>query len=642
MVYFRFFKLPILFLAIFFATGIFFVNQCQGYLWCLLFPFIVPLVLFFLKRKGAVFFFAIASFLYLGGFMQSFLISQESVLSKYQHRQVTIIGTVDEIASESKIWRKSICSVNQLIVGEKKHTMKNRVLLYFNVDDIRQGDQLMISTQIQKIKNKGNPGEFDAETYWGNKGIQFMGFVSEEGIAYLDYFEPNKFQKWRNSVIESIENTLRKATQNHPESFGVASALILGDKSELNPAIKDSFQSAGAMHVLAVSGLHIGILLTVLIFFFRQFSRWINQTKATLIALIIIWLYAFLINFPPSVIRASLLFSIVFIGKVINAQPNNLNTLSFAFIVMLMIQPRWLFDIGFQLSFLAMIGIYTLYPIVSKWIFIRNKWIRKIWEGTAVGISAQLFTFPLTLYYFHQFPNYFILTNIGMMFFAFVVLLLGFLLLTFQWIPFIRIAIAFFFSLMISGMILFVEKISSLPAAIATGFKLNFFHVLLLYLLLILFLLFRKNKKIKNGIYLSFALLFIWIQFGRFEQMNKNELVIFNTDFPMFSIKNGTKITVFHPDEKLKKAERIISGYETVTGAKATLYPTTFTKARFTNGNQIEKMDSGFLITFNQKKYFFRTELMHESPHNCQIIDLGKNKLSDSHFSLEDQSLIFQ
>lgn len=632
---FNFFQIPFVFLASSFALGMFFSYQSEVFVLVSLLLFSVPITLAFLKRKGVTLSFVLASFLFLGGFVQFFLNEEENILSKYQYRQVSVVVTVDEIASESKLWRKSLCTIDQLIVGEKKFQPNNQVLLYFSDDNVKLGDQLMVSTRLQEIENKGNPGEFDAKTYWNNKGISFMGFVGEESYVFLKYFTPSKLQLWRANILLGIENQLKKATQNNPHSYGVARALILGDKSELNPAVKESFQSAGAMHVLAVSGLHIGILLTVLIAFFRQFSRWINRTKATFFALAIIWCYAFLINFPPSVVRASLMFSIVFIGSLTNARQNGLNTLGVAFFVMLMIQPRWLFDLGFQLSFLAMLGIYTLHPLISKIFYIKNKWISKIWEGTSVGISAQLFTFPLTLYYFHQFPNYFILTNIGMMVFAFVVLILGFSVLAFQWIPGIKTVIAVLFSFSIGLMVLFVEKISSLPGAIATGFNINGGIVLILYLLLISFLVLRKSKKMLRWLALGFVGVFLWIQFGRFNQLTKNELVVFNADFPVFSIKKGRTITVFYPENKFEKTERILSGYKVLSGSSIDFIPTNFSHAKLSEGIKIQKTKGGFLVLLNQKRYFFRTKLMEDTPSDCFILDFSKNKLSDSNYSLE-------
>lgn len=636
MLNFSFFKTPFIFVALCFALGIYLEHLNANFLYFSTILFVLPIAFWFWNKKHTILVFSLLSFLFVGAFVQFSLNNRSSTLSRYQFRDVTVIVTVKEIAQESKAWRKSLCKVERLVVDERMIPLEENVLLYFFDDKIQLGDQLLLSTTLYEIENKGNPGEFDAKTYWNNKGIQFMGFVNEDLTTCIKYYHPSKFDLWKSKIISGIDEVLKEATNEDEFSYGVARALILGDKSELNPTVKESFQAAGAMHVLAVSGLHIGILITVLILVFRQFSRWISRTQATVFALIIVWGYAFLIDFPPSVVRASLMFSIIFFGKLMNARSNSLNSLAVAFVIMLAINPRWLFDVGFQLSFLAMIGIYTLYPLLSKLFFIKNKWVRKVWEGTAVGISAQIFTFPLTLYYFHQFPNYFILTNLGMMAFAFIVLLIGFGVISLKWVPGLRTVLGFLFAFSIGLMLQFVSFISNLPMAVATGFNLSGWIVIILYFLLIAFLLFKESKKMRMFILASFGVIFIIIQFDRFQQLKKEELVIFNQKYPLFSIKTGKNILAFCPERNIEKGIKVMDGYETLMGGEVLMITLDFEKVNLANQNFVQPMENGILIEYEKKRYFLRRKLMTDVPRNCFVVDLDRNMLRSTDYSLEN------
>mgnify|MGYP002151983814 CR=1 FL=1 len=231
---------------------------------------------------------------------------------------------------------------------------------------------------------------------------------------------------------------------------------------------------------------------------------------------------------PPSVLRASFMFSLLAIGMITGKKTNSMNILFFSAFVMLAIDPLLIYTIGFQLSYLAMVGILTVYKPVSRIFFIRNKWLRKIWEGTAVGIAAQLFTVPFTLYYFHQFPNYFAVTNIGMMLFSGLVLGIGMLLFTVQWWPLAGKIVGILLAVCLSGMLFFVQFIDSLPGSVSLGFTPSFALVTLLYGAGILAVVYKLEERLPVVSLTVLLILFTVVQYSRYTNLYANENILFN------------------------------------------------------------------------------------------------------------------
>jgi competence protein ComEC len=186
----------------------------------------------------------------------------------------------------------------------------------------------------------------------------------------------------------------------------------------------------------------MGLILTMLIFFFSRFPKWISKYRATVLALLIIWFYALITGFSPSVFRAVVMFSMLTLAKISGRDYNPINVLAASAFVLVICDPVLVFDLGFQLSYLAMLGIFVVYPSIKKALYFKSKILRWIWEGTSVALAAQLFTFPLVLYCFHQFPNYFLLSNIGLMVFTNIILVVGVLFIVLHKIPIVSFGMA--------------------------------------------------------------------------------------------------------------------------------------------------------------------------------------------------------
>jgi competence protein ComEC len=405
--------------------------------------------------------------------------------------------------------------------------------------DYKREDVIVFNAVPLAIKNQGNPGEFDLQLFWLTKGFTHQVFLGPDDIQFkaAGNYRSGLLDQMRSSIVKTLELHL------NGDIFAVAMGILLGDKSYLNLELKDAFSGAGAMHLLAVSGLHVGIFLVILQWIFKTFGRRIPRKLQFALILAILWTYAGITGFSPSVNRAVTMFSFVALGTLSGRRYDSINGLIASAMILLAINPYFLFDIGFQLSYSAMFGIFLFSPLIEKSIYIKQKWLKFLWSGTAVALAAQLTTFPLTLYYFHQFPNYFLVTNIGLMLISGVMMAIGLGLITLGNIPVIGGLVALLFLVTISALIAFVEWISKLPHAITTGFRLGLWEVGLLYLAMGVFL-YGLNTSKKIGIYVGGLSLLFFVAFQSFQSIQDSktsEILILNANDPSFLVRRGNQ-----------------------------------------------------------------------------------------------------
>ena len=462
---------------------------------------------------------------------------------------------------------KGIVNVLGVLTETSKQPATGKLLCYFRKgrESKKVGQRWVIGGSLLEIKNKNNPGEFNQEAYWRNKGVKHITFLNENEIKYIDFhYSAGVFwNQLRNYLKRQLKRVLN---ENH---YAVAVALSLGDKSELPKETRSAFSSAGAMHVLAVSGLHVGILLTIIqwICFRIPFLR--KRQLYIVISIFVVWFFAFLMGLSPSVFRAATMFSVLAIGQLTGKSILSLSSLVMSGILLLIIQPLYLFDIGFQLSYIAMFGIVFFFQPVSNLFYFKQKWMRFIWDGTAIGIAAQIGTLPATLYYFHQFPNYFILTNVGFLVLGF--LALGSVLFFFvvHAIPFVSDVVAYLVSWVFEIVIQFVTFIERLPISLAVGFELSWGQLFVAYTLILL--LWWQGKKLNlrswRRVALVMMLFICFIQFNRWNNQLDGELIVLNNYRQTIVWKQGNRAICLHDaalrEEKLRFS---LENYEKLKG----------------------------------------------------------------------------
>ena len=448
------------------------------------------------------------------------------------YQQGNFVASVLESPEEKANSYKSLLKIYAVVNRDSIFEMNENVLVYFEKEDHAQrlmpGNTIVFHRSPEEIKNNGNPYEFDYAAYLARKKIYRRIYLSSDDWKYTE------IQK--SSAKIYAERTREKLLKiYHDQNLGVneteiLSALTLGYKRGLDPETKRVFSAAGAMHVLAVSGLHVGILFGIftLLFGFLRKQKY-GKYLFILLAITLLWSYAFITGLSPSVMRAATMFSLVCIASNINRRANIYNSLAASAFLLLLINPNNLFEVGFQLSYAAVFGIVFLQPKLARLWPVQNKLIKFFWTLLTVSIAAQLATFPITSYYFNQFPSYFWLTNLLVIPAVFVLIVLGVALLTFSSVPFLGSLLALITKWSIKAIFSVLSGIEQLPASVL---EINIHTIELLFLLCSFFFgyIFINKTRARTLIIMLIAL------FGlastnlliQFRQMQKSELIVYN------------------------------------------------------------------------------------------------------------------
>ena len=570
----NFSKTPFLYIAVLFMIGISMPDQLDLSSYkSLLILFISTIIMGFVFSKIKMIpialclpFLLVGALFSLSNIQQSFFDSSPSKSdAEFFYVEVESINN-----NSTKNWKKSVLNILSVQSKNESKKINERLLCYFDVEPntVLEGDVLLVKSNPILIENKNNPGEFNSKKYWKTKKVSHMCFVSSDDFIWIKSKPQGIFKEATNKVRKKIISVFESFLQK--ENLGLTIALVLGDKSLLDKEVKNTFSKAGAMHVLAVSGLHVGIVLYIIVNILKAASRIISRNKSIIISVFILWFYALITGMSPSVSRAVFMFSCLAFAQVSGRSFNRINILFFSAFVLLLTNPFLLYDLGFQLSYMAMLGIFLFYDKLSSLLSPSNKILKWIWEGSCIGVSAQLTTIPIVLFNFHVFPNYFIITNIGMMFFAGAVLSISISLVSIYWWGFLSKVISVVLCFLLLSMLFFTRFIEHLPGASAVGFNLPFFLALALFVVVVL-LLVRLNSKVHYCLLLLVYFLVVsLVVFNRNNQLNKNELCIFNHNHFLMTVKIKDEIFCFHENKghELTKEYFLLDSYSKINPGK--------------------------------------------------------------------------
>jgi competence protein ComEC len=431
------------------------------------------------------------------------------------------------------------------------------IILYFNHESNtipQYGDYFLLRNQIREIEPPKNPFEFDYKTYQARKTIYGHQFLRE-----------NDFKKLGNKAPNIVLDIAKKASNYAHEVFNmhlknsnrlaVADALISGQQGNLDFETKLAYTNTGSIHALSVSGMHVAILFSILNLIFIRALKLKANLAFAIIAFILI-LYAIYTGLSPSVCRATFMFLIIQIGIVLKKEHQAVNTLFLSALILLLAIPNWLFDVGFQLSYFAVLGILILHPIIQNAFTFKYKTVQWIWEISSVSLSAQIFTLPLTLYYFHQFPNYFLLANPIVSLLSTVLLPLGLLLVPLAKVPGLGFSIGKIFSFFIESLNQTLKLISELPGALWTGFDLEKTSAILLFALIFLGLKFIRTQNVRALYGIAAVCAFFTIKgFFNVHKANQQREITFHF-IPKswgISVINGRNATFISSDSIIKE-----------------------------------------------------------------------------------------
>ncbi len=431
------------------------------------------------------------------------------------------------------------------VENEQNH---GKAIIYIWKNDtnsiVNVGSIYAVSGQLDLPAKSKNPYQFDYRKYLKQEGVYWQSFIEFSDLILLDSITlksdfnlQNVANRVRNFMNHAFEVSFISARE-----INVIRAMLIGDKSGFDQELKGAYSKAGILHILAISGLHIGIIYSILINLFG----FLDKLKLTILRIIIVSVillgFAFITGFSPSVVRAVIMMVIYSLISIVNRKSHPLNSLGIAALILLTFDPSNLYNLGFQLSFAAVFGILVIYPLISDVFHPSNKMLDLIWKLTCVSLSAQIATLPISLYYFHQFPNYFILYNLIAIPGAYVILVGGltFIFLYLIKFPFIEEFIKFL-ELVVYHFNELIMTINSLPGNQINGIYFHELYVFSIYIIGILFLsgiYFRSAYSIK----ISFCLMLFAVGYSFFKQYeNKNK-----TGMIAYSVDNATIVDFYY------------------------------------------------------------------------------------------------
>lgn len=419
--------------------------------------------------------------------------------------------------------------------------VSGRVMGYFGKGDsalaLRYGDMIAFPAPIAEVEGLANPGEFDYRGYLWRKGI--TGQVYLRNGRWLDLSE-NRARivyafsyRFRDRLLEALRHCGIR-----DDEFSVAAAILLGYDDNLPPQIRENYVAAGAMHILCVSGLHVGVIYLIASFMlgFLKRKRWQVLTKHVLL-LLLIWFYALIAGLSPSILRASSMISFVIIGEMIRRKGFVLNSIAASAFILLCINPNNILEIGFLLSYMAVVGIIVLQKPIYHLLYVPNRPMDKVWQITTVALAAQLATCPITIYYFHQFSSYFWLSNLLMTPISFFVILGGMMLLMVSWIPYVNVIMGYAVWGMLYGMNAIIAWIEKLPYSIIKGLYMSPLEYACAQGLLLLLLLYVTLRHKRYVVEMLLVLLVFTVSFTiRHFENNRQKA------FAVYSLRSHTAV----------------------------------------------------------------------------------------------------
>ena len=509
------------------------------------------LFLFFKKtefRQRWLFGIPLSIFLFSLGFQIVFYHNEKNNSNHFENILVEnnenlIIGTVTDLVEKATNLRLTIAVQNMGNSADSMQKVSGNLLLYLKKDSThispeaseyghpQYGDLVLVAGRIREVESPKNPDAFDFKNYLHHQNIHFQSFIRADNIQILAHYRGNPIMQtimdWQAQLIKILKEYLPTERE-----FAVGSALILGYRDAVTDEVRNAYVETGSMHILAVSGMHIMLIFTAFewfLSFYKTGNRTWRWTK-TGISIVLIWLFTLLTGAGASVVRAAVMATFLALGKGWGRQTNVYNVLASSAFVLLLWNPYWLFDVGFQLSYFAVIGIVYFQPKIYQLWVVKNKVGRWVWQSTAVGLAAQLVVTPISLYYFHQFPTYFWLSGLlavpvstgalyagTVSFFTYKILFIGWgfgkILFGFVWL--------------MNEIVFFIQK---LPLSILKGFWLSTFAVFLIYAIIIGVAIALKTKRLRTLTYpLSvLCLLSLLYSFYDMKAIQQKEIIVYH------------------------------------------------------------------------------------------------------------------
>jgi competence protein ComEC len=530
-------NIPFARLLIAYVVGIFactfFIENINPYfalvIFCFLFFAFTLSIILFKKFVWLSSFFAITIFIVLGilTFSMHYPKNDKLHFSHYISYDLPCIvkGKVIENPNTTANAQRIKLDISQVVFKTISKNCEGEVLLYLGKhDSIALGDEILAKCSFKEISSPEFPFEFNFKNHWFTQQIFQQGFILSYKKIGKKYTLKSLALVWRNKAKSIYSKHFSKK-----EHVGLISALVLGDDDDIDKNIIRDFRDNGTIHILSVSGMHVGLIYFGIVFLIDKlpFQKSHKRRIRWILILAFIWMYAFITGLSAPVTRAALMCSFVEMGNFFQRKNNLYNNISCAAFLQLLFNPFLIFNIGFQLSYSAVFGLIYILPKLNGIIFHSNKYIQWILEMINVTIAAQLATLPFILFYFAQFPLYFIISNIAIGLLSTLAIYGGIIFLVFNSIPYLNTFLVFLNEIILSSILQISHYISVLPFSVIHFNRISIFEtILLLGVIYSLFYLIQyfNFRRLFQSLFLLFVLI-IAIGIRKYSVINQNVVI---------------------------------------------------------------------------------------------------------------------
>lgn len=418
---------------------------------------------------------------------------------------------------------KLISMNNETTTGRLLLNVVKDSITTYNIDDV-----LIAKTTLSPIAPPINPGQFNYKSYLEKQYIYHQIYVEPQELLQIE--SKNHTLYGFASQFRKLVNDKLKSYHFKAQELAIINALLLGQRQDIDKETYNNYSNAGAIHILAVSGLHVGIILVLLQFLLKPLLHFKHGRIIRIITiLILLWCYAVVAGLSASVTRAVTMFSLVAIAINLKRYTNIYNTIAASIFLLLLFKPMFLFDVGFQLSYIAVLSIISIQPTLYKLWHPHNKILSFFWNLITVTLAAQIGVSPISIYYFHQFPGLFFISNLTIIPVLGLILGLGLFIIILALVDALPQVLASGYVHIIYLMNTFVKWVSAHESFIFRDISLNEAQLIAYYLLLLSIFLFFKHKTYWTTVAVLSAVIGIQLTYLHAKVIHsKNQFVIFH------------------------------------------------------------------------------------------------------------------
>jgi competence protein ComEC len=454
--------------------------------------------------------------------------------NNYKPGDYLLLRINDAVEEKNKSF-KTEANVTSVIRKDSCIQSEGKLLLYFSKDssakELKYGDVIIIHKKLQSIKNSGNPGAFNYERYAAFQQLFHSAYLKPGDWILLKQKNSNAFTRFILSARTFVLNALRKNITGDNDELGFSEALLIGYKNDLDKDLVQAYSNTGVVHIIAISGLHLGLIYVMLLWIFNHLPFIKKKEWIKIIAVLSgLWLFALLTGAAASVLRSAVVFTCILFGSGLARKSSVYNSLAASAFILLCFNPYFLWDVGFQLSYCAILGIIIFQKHIYHLFYFKNVAVNKIWELLSVTLAAQVLVFPVCIYYFHQFPTIFLMTNLVIVPLATVVLYAEIFLTAISGIPFLSAFAGTIISWVIRQMNTFILWMNSRPFSVIDYLPASVISTWILYAIVIFTAAFLIHKK-KHLFWLSLVFILCFTLQAFFQKWNtvhQKMIVVYN------------------------------------------------------------------------------------------------------------------